>query len=181
MAAAGALLAAGAASAADGPFGIAMGSQAAQLDGARRFKPGWYTVTPPRPDGQFRQVAVEAFRSTGVCVVQAASPTIADDADGAKVRAAIDRLAETYSATLGKPEKLDSCKSLICAPELWGEDLLAGDRRYGYRWQLRGGQIPKVREVSLVAVARSVSSFTYLVEYQSDALTACHANEGALD
>jgi len=172
---------AGQAHAAEGPFGIAMGAKVSALPGAKAFKPGWYEVAPPNPDRQFAKVAVEAFRATGVCVVQAVSPLIKDDGDGAKTRAAIDRLAALYAMDLGQPEKLNTCKSMICAPEFWTTDLLTGDRRYGYRWQLRGGPIPKVREVSVVAVAHSNASLTYLVEYQSDELTKCTSQENAVD
>jgi hypothetical protein len=171
-----------AASAAEDPLGIAIGAPVSKIPGAKAFKPGWYRVAkPPAPDPQFAGVAVEAFGATGVCVIQAVSPLIRADPDGAKVRAAIEHLAQAYSATLGQPEKLDSCKSLICAPDLWGADMLTGDRRYGYRWQLRGGPLRRVREVSVVAVAHSVSSFTYMVEYQGDDLTRCTAQELALD
>jgi hypothetical protein len=168
--------------AAEDPLGIPIGAPVSRIEGAKPFKPGWYRVAkPPAPDAQFAGVAVEAFGPTGVCVVQAVSPLIKADPDGAKVRLAIEHLAQTYSTTLGQPEKLDSCKSLICAPDLWGADMLTGDRRYGYRWQLRGGPLRRVREVSVVAVAHSVSSFTYMVEYQGDELTRCAAEENALD
>jgi hypothetical protein len=112
--------------------------------------------------------------------VQAVSPVIGSDPDGAKVRAAIDHLVQAYSTSLGQPEKLDSCKSLICAPELWGADMMTGDRHYGFRWRLRGGPLRRVREVSVIAVAHSTTSFTYLVEYQGDALAECTAREGDL-
>lgn len=169
-------LAAGAARAED-PFGIPIGGPASQLAGAKPFKPGWYQVVPPQPDPQFEKFAVEAYRATGVCVVQGVSSLITGDPEGAKVRAAIDRLAQAYAATLGAPEKLDSCKSMVCAPEFWAVDMLTGERRYGYRWRLRGGPLKRVREVSVVALARNASSFTYLVEYQSDAVTACTTQE----
>ncbi len=158
-------------------FGIPMGGPASQL-GAKPFKPGWYQVTPPQPDPQFEKFAVEAYRATGVCVIQGVSALIVADPEGVKVRAAIDRLAEAYSPALGAPEKLDTCRSMICAPEFWGVDMATGERRYGYRWRIKsGGALKKVREVSVVALARSASSFTYLVEYQSDAVTACTTQE----
>jgi hypothetical protein len=171
-----------AAIAAEDPFGIAIGAPVSQIEGARPFKPGWYHVaSPPVPAPQFSAVAVEAFRSTGVCVVQAVSPLIKADPDGAKVRLAIEHLVQAYSATLGQPDKLDTCKSLICAPDLWTADMLTGDRHYGYRWRPRAGALRRVREVSVIAIAHSTSSFTYMVEYQGDDLTKCIAEENALD
>jgi hypothetical protein len=169
--------------AADDPFGIPIGAPVSQIEGAKAFKPGWYRVArPPNPDPQFAAVAVEAFRPTGVCVVQAVSPLIKADPDGAKVRLAIEHLVQAYSATLGQPDKLDTCKSLICAPDLWSADMMTGDRRYGYRWRPRGGgALRRVREVSVIAIAHSTSSFTYMVEYQGDDLTRCVAEENALE
>ena len=59
--------------------------------------------------------------------------------------------------------------------------MLTGDRRYGYRWRPRGGSLRRVREVSVIAIAHSTSSFTYMVEYQGDDLTKCVAEENALE
>ncbi|MDB5458658.1 MAG: hypothetical protein JWO72_399 [Caulobacteraceae bacterium] len=181
-AASGAMLATACPAAVPGPFGIRIGAPVSRLDGARRFKPGWYQVArPPLPDARFDKVAVEAFPATGVCVVQAVSPVIVSDPEGVGIRAEVDRLAQAFSADFGRPEKLNTCSSMICAPEFWASDLLAGERRYGYRWRTQGGAIPHVREVSVLAVARSATAFTYLVEYQGDALTACRTEEAALD
>jgi hypothetical protein len=178
----GAMLATACPAAVPGPFGIRMGAPVSKLDGARRFKPGWYHVArPPLPDARFDGVAVEAFPATGVCVVQAISPVIGGDPEGVRIRAEVDRLAQAFSADFGQPEKLNTCSSMICAPEFWASDLLAGERRYGYRWRTHGEVIPHVREVSVVVLARSATAFTYLVEYQGDALTACQAEENALD
>ena len=80
-------------------FGVAMGAPIARVPGAQAFAPGWYHVpAPPRPDPRFDKVAVQAFARTGVCVVQAVGAEITADPDGAKIRAAIDRLAEDFSA-----------------------------------------------------------------------------------
>ncbi len=156
-------------------FGVAMGAPAKSLQGAQEFKPGWYALPePPRRDPRFDKIAVEAFPATGVCVVQGVSTTIRGDADGAKVRAAVDRLADDYSARYGQPLKLDSCTGLACAPDAWGEDVQTGDRRYGYRWDVRGGPI---REVSVLVLAHSVSSFVYLVEFHSAAINGCRDEE----
>jgi hypothetical protein len=171
-----------AALAAEDPFGIPIGAPVSKIEGAKPFKPGWYHVAKPAsPDPRFAGVAVEAFAPTGVCVVQAVSPLIKTDPDGTKVRLAIEHLVQAYSETLGQPQKLDTCKSLICAPELWSADMLTGDRRYGYRWSPRGGALRRVREVSVIAIAHSTSSFTYMVEYQGDDLTRCVAEENALE
>lgn len=159
-------------------FGIPLGAPVKQIAGARQFKPGWFQVAaPPKPDPRFEKVAVEAFGGTGVCVVQGVSPLIRADADGTKVRAAMDALADDFSARYGQPEKLDLCKGFACAAQTWGEDLQVGDRRYGYRWEVRGGPI---RTVSVVAVAHSVSSFTYVVQFDSAELTGCRFEELSL-
>jgi hypothetical protein len=177
------VLAAGAAQAAppsDGHavFGIPMGSQVRKLEGAKAFKPGWYGLaTPPKPDSRFAQVAVEAFGDTGICVVQAVSPEITGDPAGVKIRAAIDRLADDFSKVYGAPERLDSCSNAACAPELWGEDLQTGARRYGYRWALHDAPENGVREVSVVATPHSVSSYVFLVQFDSGALTSCQRAE----
>ena len=156
-------------------FGIAMGAPVRQLSGAKAFKPGWYNVAaPPAPDPRFDKVAVEAFAQTGVCVVQGVSALVTQDANGAKVRRAVDRLADDFSTRYGQPLKLDSCTGLACAPDAWGEDVQTGDRRYGYRWDVRGGPI---RQVSVVVLAHSVSSFVYLVQYDSAQLTDCRSEE----
>jgi hypothetical protein len=156
-------------------FGIPLGASVKQIEGARQFKPNWFQVAaPPKPDPRFEKVAVEAFGKTGVCVVQGVSPLVRADADGAKIRAAIDTLADDFSARYGQPEKLDACKGFACAPQTWGEDMQIGDRRYGYRWDVRGGPI---RTVSVVAVAHSVSSFTYVVQFDSAELTQCRFEE----
>ncbi|MEI9889635.1 MAG: hypothetical protein WDN45_02445 [Caulobacteraceae bacterium] len=81
------------------------------------------------------------------------SPEIVGDPTGAKVRLAMDRLADDFSAVYGQPLKLDSCKGGACVPDLWGEDLQTGDRRYGYRWEMHEGPAHAVREVSVIAVA----------------------------
>jgi hypothetical protein len=159
-------------------FGVPMGAPVRALDGAKPFKPGWYQLAaPPKPDPRFAQVAVEAFGDTGVCVVQAVSPEITGDPTGAKIRAAIDRLADDFSAVYGAPQRLDSCSDAACAPELWGEDLQAGARRYGYRWQMHDAPDSGVREVSVVAVAHSVSSSVLLAQFDSGALTSCRTAE----
>ena len=159
-------------------FGVRMGSPVRALDGAKEFKPGWYRLpSPPQPDPRFTQVAVEAFGETGVCVVQAVSPEITDDPAGVKIRAAIDRLADDFSKVYGAPERLDSCSDSACAPELWGEDLQAGARRYGYRWSLHDAPNNGVREVSVVAMAHSVSSSVFLTQFDSGALTTCSMAE----
>ena len=163
-------------------FGIPLGAPMSTIQGAKSFKPGWYRVdAPPKPDPRFEKFAVEAFGKTGVCVVQGVSPLIRADPDGSKVRAAIDTLADDFSTRYGQPEKLDLCQGFACAPAAWGEDLQTGDRRYGYRWEVRGGPI---RTVSVVAVAHSVSSFTYVVQFDSAELTGCRFEElssGAAD
>jgi hypothetical protein len=159
-------------------FGVRMGTPARALEGAKAFKPGWYQLAaPPQPDPRFAQVAVEAFGDTGVCVVQAVSPEITGDPSGVKIRAAIDRLADDFSKVYGAPERLDSCSDAACAPELWGEDLQAGARRYGYRWALHDAPDDGVREVSVVAMAHSVSSSVFLAQFDSGALTACRMAE----
>jgi hypothetical protein len=162
-------------------FGVAMGEKVSRLPGAKMFKPGWYQLpAAPKPDPRFSRLAVEAFPETGVCVVQAVGPEITGDPDGAKVRLAIDRLADDFSMVYGAPQKLDSCSDAACAPDLWGQDLQTGDRRYGYRWALHDSPKTGVREVSLIAVAHSVSSSVYLAQFDSGDLTACRANEIAL-
>lgn len=162
-------------------FGVAMGEPVAKLPGAKEFKPGWYQLAAaPKPDPRFSRIAVEAFAETGVCVVQAVSPEITSDPTGAKLRLAMDRLADDFSMVYGAPEKLDSCSDAACAPELWEEDLQTGDRRYGYRWQLHDSPKTAVREVSVIAVAHSVSSAVFLAQFDSGDLTGCRANEVAL-
>jgi hypothetical protein len=159
-------------------FGIAMGSPVRKLPGAKAFRPGWYQVAvPPRPDPRFVKWAVEAFGDTGVCVVQAVSPEISGDPTGAQIRLAIDRLADDFSAVYGQPKKLDQCSGAACAAELWGEDMQAGARRYGYRWELHDAPENGVREVSVVANAHSVSSYVFLVQFDSGDLTRCRAAE----
>jgi hypothetical protein len=159
-------------------FGVRMGSPARALPGAKEFKPGWYHLAaPPKPDPRFAQVAVEAFGDTGVCVVQAVGPEVTGDPTGAKIRAAIDRLADDFSAVYGAPQRLDSCSDAACAPDLWGEDLQAGARRYGYRWEMHDAPDNGVREVSVVAMAHSVSSAVFLAQFDSGALTTCRTAE----
>ena len=159
-------------------FGVRMGSPVHALMGARSFKPGWYQLAePPKPDPRFAQVAVEAFGDTGVCVVQAVSPEITGDPAGVKIRAAIDRLADDFSKVYGAPERLDSCSNAACAPELWGEDLQTGARRYGYRWALHDAPDNGVREVSVVALPHSVSSYVFLAQFDSGALSSCRTAE----
>lgn len=159
-------------------FGIPMGSSVRKLEGAKAFKPGWYQLAaPPKPDPRFAQVAVEAFGDTGVCVVQAVSPEITGDPAGVRIRAAIDRLADDFSNTYGAPLRLDSCSNAACAPELWGEDLQAGARRYGYRWEMHDAPDNGVREASVVAIPHSVSSYVFLVQFDSGALTPCRTAE----
>jgi hypothetical protein len=159
-------------------FGVRMGSPVRALPGARSFKPGWYQLAaPPRPDPRFAQVAVEAFGDTGVCMIQAVSPEVTGDPTGAKIRAAIDRLADDFSAVYGAPQRLDSCSDAACAPELWGEDLQAGARRYGYRWEMHDSPNDGVREVSVVAMAHSVSSSVFLAQFDSGALSSCRTAE----
>ena len=159
-------------------FGIPMGAPARALDGAKEFKPGWYNLaSPPKPDPRFAQVAVEAFAETGVCVVQAVSPEIVGDPAGTKIRLAIDRLADDFSQSYGAPLRLDSCSEAACAPELWGEDLQTGARRYGYRWALHDAPDNGVREVSVVAMPHSVSSSVFLAQFDSGALTTCSTAE----
>ena len=159
-------------------FGIPMGLSVRKLEGAKAFKPGWYKLAaPPKPDPRFTQVAVEAFGDTGICVVQAVSPEIAGDAAGVKIRAAIDRLADDFSKVYGAPQRLDDCSNAACAPELWGEDLQTGARRYGYRWALHDAPDNGVREVSVVAMPHSVSSSVFLAQFDSGDLTRCRAAE----
>jgi hypothetical protein len=159
-------------------FGIPMGASVRKLDGAKAFKPGWYQLgAPPKSDPRFSQVAVEAFADTGVCVVQAVSPEITGDPTGVKIRSAIDRLADDFSRTYGAPLRLDACSNAACAPELWGEDLQAGARRYGYRWEMHDAPDKGVREASVVAVPHSVSSYVFLVQFDSGALTPCRTAE----
>lgn len=163
-------------------FGVPMGASVRQLPGATEFKPGWYQLASvPRPDPRFARIAVEAFADTGVCVVQGVSPEITDDADGAKIRRAIDRLADDFAMVYGQPKRLDSCSDAACAPELWGQDLQTGDRRYGYRWEMHDASVHGVREVSVVALAHSVSSFVFLVQFDSGDLSGCRAAELTLD
>ena len=163
-------------------FGVPMGAQVRKLEGVKAFKPGWYQLAaPPKPDPRFVKVAVEAFADIGVCVVQAVSPEITGDPSGARLRLAMDRLADDFSAVYGQPQKLDSCHGGACAPDLWGEDLQTGDRRYGYRWEMHDASDHAVREVSVVAVAHSVSSSVFLAQFDSGDLTRCRANELALD
>ncbi len=163
-------------------FGVPMGAQVRKLEGAKAFKPGWFQLAaPPKPDPRFAKVAVEAFADTGVCVVQAVSPEITGDPSGARLRLAMDRLADDFSVVYGQPQKLDSCHGGACAPDLWGEDLQTGDRRYGYRWEMHDASDHAVREVSVVAVAHSVSSSVFLAQFDSGDLTRCRANELALD
>lgn len=159
-------------------FGVRMGSPVSALPGAANFKPGWYRLAaPPKPDPRFAQVAVEAFGDTGVCVIQAVSPEVTEDPSGAKIRAAIDRLADDFSQVYGAPQRLDSCSNAACAPELWGEDLQTGARRYGYRWEMHDAPDSGVREVSVVAMAHSVSSSVFLAQFDSGALSSCRTAE----
>lgn len=159
-------------------FGVPMGSSLRTLPGAKAFKPGWYLLAaPPQPDPRFEQVAVEAFADTGVCVVQAVGPEVRDDPSGIKIRAVVDRLAEDFSKTYGPPRRLDSCSDAACAPELWGEDLQAGARRYGYRWEMHDAPTNGVREASVVVTPHSVSSYVFLVQFDSGALSACRTAE----
>lgn len=159
-------------------FGIAIGSSVRKIEGAKQFKPGWYNVpAPPKPDARFKSVAVEAFGDTGVCVIQAVSPEFARDEGGARIRQAIDRLADDFSTVYGQPEKLDVCTGFGCAPDLWGEDLQTGSRRYGYRWATHNGGPSSVRDISVVAVAHSVTSFVFLVQFDSSDITKCRAAE----
>jgi hypothetical protein len=159
-------------------FGIPMGASVRKLQGAKAFKPGWYRLAaPPKPDPRFAQVAVEAFADTGVCVVQAVGPEITGDPTGVAIRTAIDRLADDFSKVYGAPQRLDSCSNAACVAELWGEDLQAGARRYGYRWELHDAPENGVREVSVIASPHSVSSYVFLVQFDSGALSTCRTAE----
>jgi len=156
----------------DGPFGIAMGEPLDQLITEKTSQAGRYVVTHhvALPSG-IASLAVDAFPSTGVCLIRGTSLVATDDQAGAVLRRKIDEFAELLKAKYGPYVKTDNCDGLSeeCT-DLWVQRLNLGKANYNYDFDLsNAGRSDKIGYIEVGADAvDAITSYLYVEYYNVD-------------
>lgn len=169
---------AAAAAAHDGPFGIVMGEPLADL-GPTKYEGsnGVYEVlSVPRPSSVFTGVGVQAFPSTGVCLIQASKDPIDYDTTGERIKASIDDTEALVATKYGAPlKKIDDCSALpVECSTFWSLKASEGSATYEYVWDLSASKrTDGIGIVSVTAVFTSAQRAYVSVRYYSQNRSAC--------
>lgn len=94
--------ASGGAMAADGPFGVAMGTPASKLKFVHDFGEGYYALdSVPKPHSHFERYDVMIHEKTGVCLLRAVGIDIPTGGDGAALKDEFHFIAEQVKSVYG--------------------------------------------------------------------------------
>src|SRR5882724_9418432 len=112
------------ASAADGPFGIAMGADPKYYPDCAPMEnsPGvFFCNAVPQPLPSIRTYFLTAWPSTGVCIAGGVSDAIQTSDFGNKVRQSVDDLAAQIRAAYGSNRKVDALAAYSpwTEPQYW--------------------------------------------------------------
>ena len=133
----------------DGPFGYDIGanvdsySDCTSMDG----NPGYYRCTAPaKPHPDMEMYLVQAFPSTGVCLIKGIGKDIDENGWGSTTKAAIDRIVTQIESVYGSStDETD----LLMPTSIWDENdewlmgIKQDDRYYFYTWDTDDGYQPK--------------------------------------
>jgi hypothetical protein len=153
----------------DGPFGIAMGESLSDLGPVEKNDVGYKVQSPPRPSPDIYLVSVQAFPTTGVCTIFAATKPDDNDPGAFNAKGLIDRLADALQSKYGPASKIDRCDAAagICSQYLT-QAIEAGTAHYAYVWSFKGARSDHIGQI--VAAVQGVGdvSTSVMIAYVSD-------------
>ncbi|EGF92684.1 CRISPR-associated protein [Asticcacaulis biprosthecium C19] len=167
--------------AADGPFGIAMGTRLEDLtlsplepilgDGPVQT----YGVIPPVPNEHFSEYHVELTKKAGVCVITAFGHKQLNDLDGAKVSAIFTMLKTALSGKYGPPT--DTLEGLNDSATLTGRDQFAASLRK-YQRNLSSGwdsvdPTSRIESIALIAGSSNGRDTYVILNYEMTNFSQC--------
>jgi hypothetical protein len=162
----------------DGPFGIAMGEPLSELGPLEKLGEQYKVLSPPRPSPGILVVTVEAFPSTGVCMITGVYTVNHNDPNGVAAKQLVDQLADILASKYGEFKKLDQCNNNSATCEQYLTQAFENhSATYLYGWMLKGPRLDHLLALEVVADALDANSTTANIRYFSDNADACAAAE----
>ncbi|EGF92688.1 hypothetical protein ABI_11250 [Asticcacaulis biprosthecium C19] len=171
--------------AADGPFGIGMGSrlQTLKLEHDAPISSSGtvqvYAVIPPKPYYLFEGYLVDLTPKDGVCELTAIGQILADDPDGKKVRAMFENVksgvTQTYGPAASVVDELES-SSRLTQRQQFAESLYSHERTLSAKWELTG-QAAQVKEIFLFASSPDSRNTKVFLSYEFENNDQCEAGK----
>lgn len=165
------ILSVNAASAAGGPFGVAMGTQGSELVFDDDIGDGYYVLrNVPSPHSHFESYVVMYHESTGVCLFQAIGVDVPNKRDGAALKEEYRFIAGLVSKTYGN---YDHYEHLADGSELKGENkymeaMVEGAMSLQASWDEESNANLKqnITEILLLGKATDVRTGYVLLQYR---------------
>ena len=169
----------------DGPFGIAMGQSAEDLEG-KETKVGWYEISSvPKPHSMFNTVMVQATKSNGVCFVKGISDSFPSDSNGLAAIIQADKIKRQLDGKYGRSKELAFLVpgSIWNEPEDWMMAMLKGERRQAWEWAGPSTELDRhsLDSVALGITAVATDEVSLYVEYYFKNSKKCDAELEALE
>jgi hypothetical protein len=170
---------------ASGPFGIAMGGPISQVDGWKKLeRAGLYsTSSPPNSHPDFEQVVVEAYPSTGVCMIRGIGKNNEGDGSGSAVKIQIGNLADALATKYGPYESVDLCSAgdIACQGEFWMMNLGNGGVLWGKKWEKKNQNMATagIGSIFVTAAAQDINTSYAVLEFSSSDEKGCKAGSAA--
>lgn len=163
----------------DGPFGIAMGEPLSELGPVVKDDSGYTLQSPPRTSPDIDMVSVEAYPTTGVCSIVAATKPNDTDPGAFNAKAHLDGLADALKSKYGPASKVDNCNAApgVCSQYLT-QAIEAGQAHYAYLWSFKDARSDHIAQI--VAAVEGVGDVTtsVMIMFVSDN-GACEAAKNA--
>ncbi len=163
----------------DGPFGIAMGESLSDLGPVEKNDVGYKVLSPPRPSPDIYLVSVQAFASTGVCTIFAATKPDDNDPGAFDAKGLIDRLANALQSKYGPATKIDRCDAGpgVCSQYLT-QAIEAGTAHYAFVWSFKDARSDHIGQIIAAVQGVGDVSTSVMIAYLSDN-GACDAAKNA--
>ncbi|MYD85730.1 MAG: hypothetical protein F4Y14_05840 [Acidobacteria bacterium] len=169
---------AAASSAADGPFGLAMGTPKDRFELESSETPGMFFLKDvPKPHSAFDLYILQFGPESGLCLVKGVGKDVSTNSFGTQLRSAFDDLRERLETAYGSHETIDFVRSgsLWDEPQYFMMGLLKQERLLAARWEQKQGSALKnnLETVLLMAKAASQDNGYLILEYYFENYDAC--------
>ncbi len=164
----------------EGPFGIAMGEPLSELGPLEKLGKQYKVLSPPRPSPGILMVTVEAYPTTGVCMITGVSTVNHDDPNGVAVKQLVDNLAGILASKYGEFKKLDQCNNNDATCEHYLTQAFEDhSAKYLYGWVLKGPRPDHILGLEVLAASLDANTTIAKIQYFSDNADACSAADDA--
>lgn len=156
--------------AAEGPFGVPMGTAIGDLKSCTKDDDFFYLCDSlPRAHSAFVKYAVEVSEGTGVCAIIGLGKEVLTGSNGFDLSSTIDNIADQLKGKYGAGTKYDYLQtgSIWNRSQDWTMGVNKQERVYAYTWQPKKNEKLKdnVKGISLQANVRDLNHGSFTLKY----------------